>query len=164
MKRIIAVILAAALLTACAFAEAPRAISEELFKLAKGSVVRLAKGEYEKITDELSLTGGDMTAEDLEAFAGKFTTLSADTVQGDISVAYWTKKGWMLAVPVTMPAEEPDPADAPTEAVVFISKNGTEFDSVSRMLWSDVVRAYEDSEYVQWNKELVTSKLNIIVG
>ena len=167
MKRImiIALIAALLLLPMTAYAEKPKDIDEDLFTIAKETVVSLANDDFEQISLELTLsTGIAPTTEELELFAENFLTLSPATVQSEISVAYWTEEGWLLAVPVTLPAEEEitDP-EKPTEAMVFASKDGVAFDSYCYMLWEDVVSAYEASEYVIWNKEYIPGQLTIIV-
>ena len=144
------------LLSVAAFAEKPPDISEALFVAAKQAVVDMANGNFEQAASDLTFSDVAPSAEDLQTFASGFTTLSPDTVQNEISVAYWNNTGWMLAVPVT------EPSDGNVEAMVFSSSDGKALTGCSLMLWNDVEAAYEASEYVLWNKEYLPAELIII--
>lgn len=150
MKKLCVLLCAIFLLTAVsAFAEVP-AISDTLFKTAKDTLSSLSAGDYDTPAANLGFT-----AEELEKFTtGNFGDL--DTVQTQISVGFWYKNSWIVAVPVAEPS-------SPTVATLVLkSQDGCTFCGYMYAVWSDIETAYESSDYVVWNEEYTTDNLYII--
>lgn len=151
MKKIVAIVLLAALLmfAGAQAQEGVPSISDNLFSAAKEALSLLSYGEFARVAEVLPFSGAAPDAEEWSKFAQSFSTLNSGTVQREISVAFWTGSAWYLAVPVS------EPNNGAVEALVLRSDDGTTFCGYKCADWASVKSSYENSAYVEWNREYV---------
>jgi len=157
MKRFLSCFLIVVLLfcMAAAQAEVP-ALSEKLFRYAKGALACLASGEYDKVVTNLPFSDISPSADEWRSFAqGSFSALSASP-QTQYAVAYWTGRAWKIAVPVVAPVSGSE------ETLVLVSEDGSSFSGYGCTSWSKVQGEYQNSAYVTWNEEYNASTSVII--
>lgn len=150
MKKFLSCLLIAAVLlgcACCAHAEVP-ALSESLFKYAKGALTCLASGEYDKVVTTLPFSDISPSADEWRSFAqGSFSSLTGSSPQTKYAVAYWTGRFWQVAVPVS------EPSSGGVESLVLTSEDGRTFIGYGCSTWKKIQAGYESSSYVSWNKE-----------
>lgn len=155
MKKILCFMLAAILLLGigCAQAEVP-SLSENLFKYAKGTLVCLSSGAYDKIVTSVPFSDVSPSADEWAAFArGSFDGTNPQT---KYAVAYWTGNFWKVAVPVS------EPSSGDVDALVLVSADGSTITGYSCNNWKTISQEYQNSEYVRWNEEYDSSTSVII--
>lgn len=157
MKKMLAVLLAVLLVSACAYADTVPGISNSLFSDAKEALSLLSYGEFAEVSELLQFAGSAPTESEWENFAKNFSTLNGGTVQRDVSVAYWTGGAWCLAVPVSEPSSDS------VEALVLTTDDGTSFSGYKYSNWGSVRSGYEGSDYVVWNREYVAGT-PVVIG
>lgn len=153
MKKALCAVLALLLIGTGALAGAPK-LSGNLFDSAKQALVCLAAGDYESLTDGLPFSGDMPDASDWKRLAKKFADLSS--VQTDYAVAFWTSKIWVVAVPVQ------PPSDGSVEALAFSSEDGASFNACRYATWSQVEKAYCESNRVVWDQEYVGGSATVV--
>jgi hypothetical protein len=145
MKKIICLILLAALFCSAAYAESVPALSDNLFSCAKQAFSCLASGEYERLVTQLPFSDVSPSASEWQSFSGNYSDLT--NVQTKYAVAYWTGSNWNIAVPAQ------EPSNGSVEVLVLISDDGNTFSGYRYATWSRVESDYSGSTHVRWNKE-----------
>lgn len=159
MKKILACMLAAVILSVCAssaLAEVP-SLSDGLFKDAKHAISCLASGDYDDAVTSLPFSDVSPSAEEWRSFAeGSFSSLSGASPQTKYAVGYWTGRIWKIAVPVS------EPSSGSVETLVLASEDGSTFTGYGCARWSDVSSEYASSKYVVWNDEYNASTSAVV--
>ena len=158
MKKLICctLIVILAVMSASALAEVP-SLSEGLFRYAKGALVSLASGAYDKVVTSLPFSDVSPSADEWRSFArGSFSSLTDGDPQTKYAVAYWTGRAWKVAVPVSTPDS------GSVETLVLLSEDGSTFSGYACASWSSVCSEYQNSNYVVWNDEYNASVSAIV--
>lgn len=135
--------LVAALLLTASVALAAPSFSDKLFGRAKDAVSLISYGEYEKAVETLGLSMG---ASELEEFVSDdLSDIFYVSVQKEVSVAYYTGKRWIVAVPIE------EPSDDNVMALALSSSDGSSFDAYRAMNWGDVMKGVNQAEESEWN-------------
>lgn len=156
MKKLICLLLIAALLAPAALADSAPKLNSNLFEYAKKALYCLASGEYEKIVTNLPFSDVSPSASEWQSFSGNFYVLSDP--QTEYSVAYWNGVCWNVAVPVS------EPTDGNVEVLVLTSCDGAAFSGYRYEIWEQIQTEYAASEHVSWNKEYAGSAPMVFIG
>jgi len=158
MKKIISLI-TALLLIFCSAAVAEGGImtmNDELFVIAKEALPLFQVGDYEGAAALLGFGSGD---EFKKFITGNFLTFAGDEpVQTTVSVAWWNKGVWLVAIPLYEPASP----EVETLVLVTDSIDCTTYCGYIYAEWGDVEAAYSQSDYVIWNEEYIETESMII--
>lgn len=153
MKKFICAVLALMLLCATAQAAAPQ-LSGSLFSSAKQAVGYLASGEYERLVTLLPFSDIGPSASEWESFAGNYSNLG--DIQSEYAVAFWTGSIWVVAVPMQVPDS------GSVEVLALSSEDGISFNGYRYATWSQVEKAYGDSDKVQWDREYLGGNPTVV--
>ena len=158
MKKIcMSMIVLAVVLALTASATAAPKLSGKAFTYAKGALVALADGDFDKVVTHLPFSGVSPSASEWKNFAkNAFDHLVGSSPQTTYAVAYWTGSVWKIAVPVSTPN---NPA---VETFVLTSEDGERFMGYGCTTWSSVVSEYQNASHVTWNDEYSGSTSAII--
>ena len=158
MKKIcMSLMVLAIVCTLIASATAAAALSGKAFAYAKGALVALADGDFDKVVTHLPFSGVSPSAGEWKSFAeNAFSRLIGSNPQTTYAVAYWTGNVWKIAVPVSTPD---NPA---VETFVLTSEDGERFMGYGCTTWSSVVSEYQNASHVTWNDEYSGSTSAII--
>ena len=149
MKKLLCCALIAALMLAVAApALAVPSLDGDMFKYAKGALVFLASGDYDKVVTGLPFSGLSPSADEWRSFAqGSFSGLVGSSPQTKYAVAYWTGRVWRIAVPVS------EPSSGGVETLVLSSDDGSSFTGYACASWGSVQSEYQGADYVSWKDE-----------
>ena len=137
-KTILAIIIMAAFVTACAAGGA------DVFVRAKECTALFVLGQYDLAADALA---GTLNTEDLKGCAAQIRQMPAQA-QALYAISWKEADGGYLAVPLT------EPGDGYIDTLVFTICEGS-FTEVSVQKWRDVQTRYENGYDVYWNMEYV---------
>lgn len=156
MKKILCLLLIACLLVPAAMADSAPKLDDKLFTYARGALVCLASGEYERLVSNLPFSDVSPSATEWQSFAGNYRDLTEP--QSEYAVAYWTGSCWNIAVPVH------EPASGDVEVLVLTSHDGVSFSGYGYDIWQAIETDYTASEHVSWNKEYAGNTPMVFVG
>ena len=144
MKKLLCVAMILLLIGTTALAGAPK-LSDSLFSASKKAVGYLASGEYERLVTLLPFSDISPSASEWERFADNYS--NRKHIQSDYAVAFWTGSIWVVAVPLQVPDS------GSVEVLALSSEDGETFNGYRYATWSQIERAYADSDRVLWDRE-----------
>lgn len=154
-KKIIAVFAILAIFTAQALAESAQ-LNESLFDRGKNVLFLLSYGEFDKAFEKAQFTA-DVDKKTFKAYVQEsFYDLFNNAVQGDVAVFCLEGRAWNLYIPVLKPTRDYG------EVLKLISADGQSFSGYECVDLSDMKKAAERADTVNWNKVIQAEDIIIM--
>ena len=123
-------------------------LNESLFDRGKNVLILLSYGEFDKAYEKAQFSA-DIDRNAFKSYVQEsFFDLFNNTVQSDVAVFCYNGRAWALYIPVLAPARDHG------EVLKLISADGQSFSGYECVDLSDMRKAVERGEIVNWNKPI----------
>ena len=123
-------------------------LNESLFDRGKNVLILLSYGEFDKAYDKAQFSA-DIDKDAFKTYVQEsFFDLFNKTVQSEVAVFCYNGRAWALYIPVLAPTRDHG------EVLKLISSDGQSFSGYECVDLSDMHKAVERGEIVNWNKPI----------
>ena len=131
-------------------------LNENLFDRGKNVLILLSYGEFDKAYDKAQFSD-DIEKDAFKSYIQEsFFDLFNKTVQSDVAVFCFNGRAWALYIPVLAPARDHG------EVLKLISADGQSFSGYECVDLSDMHKAVDRGEIVNWNKPIQAEDIIIM--